>query len=127
MRHFSFRRVLEAIAALTAGMPATPLGAGLVASCRGAQTRPARQSRAGRGAVALAAIAEAAKEEDLAASGSSADDKPKRFHASPGQGHKGLDNSGDLWQNGLAESRPRDLARGLGGFGSGPSPYRSPG
>ncbi len=82
-------------------------------------------------AVAIAAIAPAAEEKDLAAVGAGADHEPERVHRPSRTLREGMDTRGEmceLWSLGPAESRPRGLARGSGGVEpSGPSPSRRPG
>ena len=82
-------------------------------------------------AVAIAAIAAAAEEEDLAAVGAGTGHEPERVHRSSRTLREDMDTREEmceLWNLGQAESRPRGLARGSGGVApSGPSPSRRPG
>jgi len=76
MRHFLSMTVPEVVAVLAGGVTPASHSTRLIAGPGGPQARPAGKLGAAAGTVAVAPIAEAAKEENLPAGGSSADDKP---------------------------------------------------
>jgi hypothetical protein len=109
MRHFL------AVRALPLRMVARALRRALVAPSRRAHGSAPRQPAAQGPAVAVAAIAAPAQEEDLPALGSIADDIPERVHV-PGEGdHQELDRGIRVCDEQLSHPRPVDDMRARSG------------
>ena len=84
------------VARLACGVVQTPATAALVASAGGVERRPPRLLRTWRRAVAIAAIAVTAEEEDTAAVDARADHKPKGVQAPPRSGGRAGHSRGDM-------------------------------
>jgi len=129
MRHYFALRALGAIPGLAGGMP-QPAGALLlIALARPLQRDPPRVARAGGRAVALAAVADAAQEEELPAVRSDADDQPQRIHRLPRSGRGGWTSTSRCAKKGAAKvALPRVISpEGPGWSDSGPSPLTAVG
>ena len=93
MRHFLLPGPVARLASSVAKATAAPV---LVPPAGGAQRRLPRLHATRPSAVAIAAIAVAAEEEDAAAVDPRADDQPKRVQASPRSGGQAGHSRGDM-------------------------------
>lgn len=83
MRHFFSLPASKAIAVLAGGVLPFPFAAGLIPCARAKHTRPTSYAGAEDGTVAIPAVTEAAKNEEISAGGASTVGKSKGFHVSP--------------------------------------------
>jgi hypothetical protein len=109
MRHFF------AVRALPRRVIARPLGRALVAPARRAHRTTPRGQATRAPAVAIAAIAAPAQEEDLPALGAMADDKPERVHVPGEADHQELDRGIGACDEQLSHPRPVDDMRARSG------------
>src|SRR5256712_3412619 len=123
MRHFL---APGAVARLAGGVMEAPAAAVLIAVAGRLPGGVPGAVRARPRAIAIAAIAAPAEEEDLPTVRAGADHKPERVHAPPRRGHRGGQSRAAMRRRG-AESRAPQCVIGPGGRGcadSGPSPFR---
>ncbi len=126
MRHF---RAAGAVPRLASGMVKPAGAAVLIAPAGLLQRDPPRVARASPRAVALAAVAAPAQEEELLAVGSDADDQPQRVHTLPRSGRGGWTTSSRCANKGAANrSLPGVMPPGGPGWlDSGPPPLNAVG
>jgi hypothetical protein len=128
MRHIL---VPTPIPGLASGVAETAAPAALIAPAGGVEGGAAGPVGTAPRAVAIAAIAAAAEEEDLTAVATGADHESERVHRSSRTLREGMDTREEmceLWIWDRLNRVSRGLARGSGGVEpSGPSPSRRPG
>src|SRR5256712_6832011 len=123
MRHFL---APGAVGRLAGGVMEAPAGAVLIAVAGRLPGGVRGAVRAGPRAIAIAAIAAPAEEEDLPTVRAGADHKPERVHAPPRPGHRGGQSRAAMRRRGAESRAPQCVIwpEGPGCADSGPSPFR---